>query len=648
MATRFRLTSDVATPALSPAFQSYTHASGTRRRLLTVDGVSALTTTAQAPDAADHLVAGDTSMVQFVSEPLAPQTFVSGAAFKYSIQGLETDAGDNLFVQVFIGVYSSDGGTLLATLRSKAVDNVELATTLTNRTFAGTLSAGYTAIGGERLVVEFSVQGTPAAAGGVQGHNASLRWGDNGAGGDLPEDDTSTGTTLNPWLEFAATVLFQPPRQLVNVVVNRRVHKISGPQVRRRMLNVRRKTSPIIRMAGLVNIPTVTQNVLASGVAGSVASVVGAAIRGVKASSASGSIASAAIGAIRSRSASGASGSIASAFVNAIRNIKASGVAGSAAAVQTAAIRGARASGVAGSVSSARAARVVNFAVSGIAGSISSAILTVLRLGNNYKNVYVIGNPKARRGRGQPLARRRSLPIIRASSLATSQINTSASAIAGSIASALASILAPATKPRNTIFVFSSTRRKRRNTRKDRQNALIVTMAYQSQASFVAVLASGIAGSVASAYLSKLRQVAASGSSGSIGAAKTAAIRNGKAAGIAGSIASALTASIRGIQASGKAGSIASSAFGVIRAVKASGIAGSIGSVTHGAIRNIKARSIAGAIASALAIIRDKIDIVAAVTGLSPSITYTSLRFENYDQSTALEPFTESTSTYPD
>jgi hypothetical protein len=253
MATRFRLTSDATTPALSPAFQSYTHASGTRRRLLTVDGVSALTTTAQAPDAADHLVAGDTSMVQFVSEPLAPQTFVSGAAFKYSIQGLETDAGDNLFVQIFIGVYSSDGGTLLATLRSKAVDNVELATVLTNRTFAGTLSAGYTAVGGERLVVEFSVSGTPTAAGGVQGHNASLRWGGGGAGGDLAEDDTSTGTTLNPWLEFTTDVLFAPPTgQIPKLFFNGRVHRQSGPRVRRRMVNGRRRTGPILRAAGLV------------------------------------------------------------------------------------------------------------------------------------------------------------------------------------------------------------------------------------------------------------------------------------------------------------------------------------------------------------------------------------------------------------
>lgn len=168
-----------------------------------------MTTTAQSPDGADHLVAGDTAHCQFVSDPLEAQTFTIGDAFDYCIQGLEANAANNLFVQVFIGLVSNDGTSALATLRSKQADGTELATSLTSRYHSGTLSGGYTTTGGERMVIEFSVVGTPTAAAGTQGHNASLRWGGNGAGGDLLENDTQTGTTLNPWLEFTNTITFQ-------------------------------------------------------------------------------------------------------------------------------------------------------------------------------------------------------------------------------------------------------------------------------------------------------------------------------------------------------------------------------------------------------------------------------------------------------
>lgn len=211
MATRFRLTSDTTAPDISPAFQSYSHTNTARRILLTTD-TSALTTTAYTPDAADHLVAGDAAHVQFVSDALVAQTFSAGDAFKYAIQCLEANAGNNLQTQIWIGLYSNDGSTLLATLRSKVADTspAELATTLTNRFYSGTFSGGYTCVGGERLVVEFSFVGTPTAAGGVQGHNGSMRWGGNGAGGDLPEDDTTTGTTFNPWIEFDTLILSLP------------------------------------------------------------------------------------------------------------------------------------------------------------------------------------------------------------------------------------------------------------------------------------------------------------------------------------------------------------------------------------------------------------------------------------------------------
>jgi hypothetical protein len=209
MATRFRLTADATAPAVSPALQSYSHSQGTRRKLVTSDA-SALATQAYTPDAADHLVAGDAQHVQFVSDPMAPGiSFTNTQAIKYAVQGLEPQANNNLQVQLFASIVSQDGTTVRRVLRSKVLEGVELGTALAARTHSTTQDgATYVTVAGDRLVVEFSVSGTPVAAGGVQGHNASLRWGGNGAGGDLLENDTETGTTRNPWIEFVPNVVF--------------------------------------------------------------------------------------------------------------------------------------------------------------------------------------------------------------------------------------------------------------------------------------------------------------------------------------------------------------------------------------------------------------------------------------------------------
>lgn len=209
MATRIYFPSSGAAE-VSPSFQSYSHAMTVRRRLLIAPDASALSTDAVTPDSGDHLVAGDVGTVQYVSRPLAVGTvFNSGAAFKLSVQCLEAHANNNLQLQVWIGVVSNDGTSALATLRSKQAEGNEVNTSLRNVHHASTLSAGYTCTGGERVVVEFSLTGTPSASGGVQGHNGSMRWGCSAAGGDLPENDTDTGTTLRPWLEFADSLYFE-------------------------------------------------------------------------------------------------------------------------------------------------------------------------------------------------------------------------------------------------------------------------------------------------------------------------------------------------------------------------------------------------------------------------------------------------------
>lgn len=199
--TRFRLPLSGTAPA-SPASQTYTHTQAIARRPLPTSDSTTLTTQAYAPDGADHIVAGDSLHVQLVSATIAVGTVInSGATVKLAIQGLEAHTNNNLFVQLWVGVCNSDN-TLAATLLGKTVDATELATSLTNRFFSATTSAGHTFTANQHLFIEISVQGTPAASGGVQGHNASLRWGANGAGGDLGENDTDTGTTLNPWFEI--------------------------------------------------------------------------------------------------------------------------------------------------------------------------------------------------------------------------------------------------------------------------------------------------------------------------------------------------------------------------------------------------------------------------------------------------------------
>lgn len=209
MATRFKLTAGNTTPAVSPAIQSYTHTNVARRQLLTSDS-TALTNLTYVPDAADHLVAGDEHHVQYVSAPmLAGMVFTSGDTLKFALQCFEAHTNNNLNLQCFVSVVSWDGQTVQATIRSKVNEGTEMATSLTNRFLSTTLDGTYTTIAGDRLVVEWGSTGTPGpAASGVQGHNCQIRFGGNGAGGDLPENDTETGTTFNPWIEFATTITF--------------------------------------------------------------------------------------------------------------------------------------------------------------------------------------------------------------------------------------------------------------------------------------------------------------------------------------------------------------------------------------------------------------------------------------------------------
>ncbi len=160
-------------------------------------------------DAADHLVNGDACWRQYVSEPLPAQSLAGNV--KAQFQCSETNAGNNLFVTLKLYVVDAAGSSVTGTLLAITRDATEAGTSLANRAFGSTALTNVNLAVNDRLVVEVGLAGTPTAAGGVQGHNGTLRWGGVASSGDLPENDTEAGTTFRPWLEFSQTVLqFQP------------------------------------------------------------------------------------------------------------------------------------------------------------------------------------------------------------------------------------------------------------------------------------------------------------------------------------------------------------------------------------------------------------------------------------------------------
>jgi hypothetical protein len=177
-----------------------------------VGDASALATASYTPDGADHLVAGDSGHTQFVSLPMAAGiAFATTDTVKYAVQATQPNLGCNQFIQLYVGVVTQDGTSSQATLLSKSVDNTELANAFQARTNSANLTGNYTTVAGDRLVVEFGTSGTPAAATGVNGHNASFRWGSDGVSGDLAENDTNSETTRNGWIEFSPNITFQTP-----------------------------------------------------------------------------------------------------------------------------------------------------------------------------------------------------------------------------------------------------------------------------------------------------------------------------------------------------------------------------------------------------------------------------------------------------
>lgn len=211
MATRFylpeTLVGQVTPPAPAGADWEHINTGPPVRFLLRQPDASILTTTAYTPDGADDITDRDSCHRQYVSEPLAAQTITGN--IKAQFQAMEPNAGCNMFLSMKVLACTNSGGSTVGTLLAITRDTTnELATSFTNRNFPSTALSSTAVSAGDRLVIEIGVGGTPTAATGTNGHNASLRFGCSASSGDLPEDDTQTGTTYRPWIEISTDLRF--------------------------------------------------------------------------------------------------------------------------------------------------------------------------------------------------------------------------------------------------------------------------------------------------------------------------------------------------------------------------------------------------------------------------------------------------------
>jgi hypothetical protein len=268
---RFYLPSSGAAPVSPAVSGDWEHNNAVRRQTKTWRTGTSIADTSYSPDGADDITNRDSMFVQFVSDPLLPQT-IGAQTVKYALQGSETNAGNNCSVTLKVFVCSQDGSSIKETLLAIQRDGTELATTVTNRTDSGTTSSA-TVEEGDRLVFEFGIGGTPTASGGVQGHNGALRFGDNQAT-DLAENDTDTGSTNNPWLEFANDIAFiadiapleTPGQAELNTVIQQRRRVLPAAVMMAALSFVPLEVSPPGGSPGVAtqtNVPTIQYQGLA-------------------------------------------------------------------------------------------------------------------------------------------------------------------------------------------------------------------------------------------------------------------------------------------------------------------------------------------------------------------------------------------------
>jgi hypothetical protein len=154
---------------------------------------------------------------QFIGPPMAAgQVFDTSVTYKAYAQGLESKPNDNLRSRIGIRIVSRDGSTVRHTIKAIAdySSGTEWSTSLRSNAFLdGDAGAGsYTTVAGDRLVVEFGHR--DASGSSISG---SSRWGSTATGGDVPENETTTSTTVRPWFECSLSLTFETPTQVTQV-----------------------------------------------------------------------------------------------------------------------------------------------------------------------------------------------------------------------------------------------------------------------------------------------------------------------------------------------------------------------------------------------------------------------------------------------
>jgi len=186
-----------ASKPFNAGWEDTTSASPARRSLKTAVSSSAMTTISFSDlDTTDR----DILMYSGLSAPLSGDQTISVQSIRLAIRASETFALNNEFVTWVVEVVSNDGQTVRGTIVAIGRDDVEIATSLTDRYLTAT-SGSVSALNGDRISVELGVGGAPIAQ-----HDSSIRVGD-AAGSDLPYDDTTT-TDLNPFIQFSQALVF--------------------------------------------------------------------------------------------------------------------------------------------------------------------------------------------------------------------------------------------------------------------------------------------------------------------------------------------------------------------------------------------------------------------------------------------------------
>jgi len=140
----------------------------------------------------------DICRLQLVYGPLGAQTF--GGTVKAQFLADESDVDINSTVQMLIRIIAPDQATVRGTVLAHGTYGNELNTTTRNITFPATALTAIESQPGDYMVIELGFRHTSSGAIARQSTFRSVR---NNGTADLPEDETSTDTSLNPWIEFS-------------------------------------------------------------------------------------------------------------------------------------------------------------------------------------------------------------------------------------------------------------------------------------------------------------------------------------------------------------------------------------------------------------------------------------------------------------